>query len=192
MNDIIKVLTVKEYIKALKETFILHDTLQEFIDSYIKNELNNNYTSIFVRRGDKIDEIELISLDKILAQTTIKDDGRTIFVQTDDYSIVNEMKSKFPSCKIKTLTKEIAKGAKNNEMLSWTPEERKEHTDELLQSCVITARANIGWTYHMSNVGTFIKLLGYDTMNIYVDDNHSKESVDKAYNLDHIGPPGVM
>ena len=71
-----------------------------------------------------------------------------------------------PSCKIKTLTKEIAKGAKNNEMLSWTPEERKEHTEELLKSCVITARANTGWSYYMSNVGHFIKLLGFNNINI--------------------------
>ena len=35
----------------------------------------------------------------------------------------------------------------------------------------------------MSNVGNFIKMYGYDKINIYVDKDHSKEEVDKRYEL---------
>ena len=125
------------------------------------------YTSLYVRRGDKIDEMPLISLENILGQTTIRDDGRTLFVQTDDYTVVKDMMSKFPSCKIKTLTKETAGGANNQDMLKWSPEERKAHTEELLISCAVTARAKDGWTYDKSNVGMAIKLLGGDRMHLY-------------------------
>jgi hypothetical protein len=183
-NDIMKEFTVRDKIEAVKETFILNDRLQALVDSYIK-EIGGEYTSLYVRRGDKITERALIPLDDILSQTTIKDDGRTIFIQTDDYSVVKDMRAKFPSCKIMTMTKEDASGAANGNMTTWTPEQRKEHTEELLVSCSVSARAKIGWTYYMSNVGNFIKILGYDAMHIYVDDKNTKEEIEKKYALDH-------
>lgn len=181
-NDIMDALTVEELIQTIQETFVLNDTLQASVDSYIKG-IGGDYTSLYVRRGDKIKEMELISLDDILAQTTIQDDGRTIFVQTDDYSVVKDMKSKFPSCNIMTLTKENASGANNRELVKFTPEQRKEHTEELLISTVVSARANAGWSYHMSNVGMFIKLMGHNNIHLYTDKRYNKEEVDKAYAL---------
>jgi hypothetical protein len=160
--------------KALKETFILQDSIQASIDEYIK-EIGGEYTSLYVRRGDKITERQLVPLDDILAQTTIKDDGRIIFVQTDDYNLVKDMRGRFPSCKIMTLTSETAHGANNMMMLDLTPEQRKKDTEELLISCVVSARANIGWSYYASNVGYFIKLLGHDNIQLYLDAVPSKE-----------------
>lgn len=183
-NAIMDEFTMADFIEAIKETFILQDSIQASIDSYIK-EMGSDYNSLYVRRGDKVAEMPLMTLDDIIAKTTIKDDGRTIFVQTDDYNVVKEMRSKFPSCRIMTLTKEHVIGSNNGDMLNWTPEQRKEQTEELLISCVITARATIGWVYYMSNVGTFIKLLGFNNINIYIDDKYaSKEEIDKTYRLD--------
>ena len=183
-NAIMDAFTMGDFIEAIKETFILEDSIQASIDSYIK-EIGSDYTSLYVRRGDKVLEMQLISLDTILAQINIKDDGRVIFVQTDDFNIVKDMRSKFPSNRIITLTKEDVTGSRNLDLLDWTPEERKEHTEELLKSCVITARANTGWSYYMSNVGHFIKLLGFNNINIYVDDIHtSKEDINNIYRLE--------
>ena len=181
-NDVTKEFTVADFLEGSKEIFILKDHIQASIDSYIK-KIGGDYTSLYVRRGDKVDEMELMPLDDILAQTTIKDDGRTIFVQSDDYNVVKYMRSKFPSCKIITLTKENEMGSFNGDLINCTPEQRKEHTEHLLISCVISARASIGWSYNMSNVGNFIKMYGYDKINIYVDKDHSKEEVDKRYEL---------
>lgn len=183
-NDIMNEFTMADFIDAIKETFVLQDSIQTSIDSYIK-EIGGDYTSLFVRRGDKINEIPLMTLDEILAKTTIKDDGRTIFVQTDDYNVIKDMRSKFPSCKIMTLTKETTFGSNNHDLLNWTPEKRKEHTEELLISSVITARATIGWSYYMSNVGTFIKLLGFNNIHVYIDDKFaSKKEIDNTYRLE--------
>jgi hypothetical protein len=181
-NEVMNEFTVAEQIQAIKDTFILQDHIQQSIDSYIK-DIGGDYTSLYVRRGDKINEMELISLDEILAQTNIKDDGRKLFVQSDDYSVVKDMMAKFPSCKVYTLTKEESKGASNADMIHWSPEDRKANTEELLKSCAISARATTGWTYYMSNVGNFIKLLGYNNINIYGDKKHTKEEIDKKYEL---------
>jgi hypothetical protein len=182
-NSIMDELTVGEIIEGITETFILKGDIQTSIDTYFK-EIGGDYTSLYVRRGDKVSEMELIPLDDILAQTTIKDDGRTIFVQSDDYNVVKDMRGKFPSCNILTLTKETDLGSLNGNLVNSTPEQRKEHTEELLKSCVITTRANIGWTYNMSNVGTFIKLFGYNKMKIYTDDRFNKDLVDIMFSLD--------
>ena len=183
MNDVMRTFTNADLIEAVKETFILNDDLQAKVDAYVKDL--GVYTSLYVRRGDKINEMALISLDDILAQTNIRDDGRKMFVQTDDYSVVKDMMGKFPSCKIKTLTKDNASGSNNVDMVKWSPEDRKEHTEELLMSCAITARAKEGWTYYLSNVGHTIKLLGYDVMNVYTDTKATKEEVQKKYALDY-------
>jgi len=183
-NEIIGELTMAELVEAIKETFILQDHIQSLIDSYIEG-IGGEYTSLYVRRGDKIREAPYMPLDEILAHTTIKDDGRKIFVQTDEYSIVSELRSKFPSCSIITLTKENATGADNNNIIDMTPEERKTHTEELLVSSVVSARASIGWVYYLSNVGTFIKLLGFDTIHVYIEDKYaSQEEINNTYRLE--------
>ena len=125
-------------------------------------------------------------------ETTIKDDGSTIFIQADDYSVIKDIKTRFPTCKIMSLTKESANGSNNQHMINWTPEQIKEETEELLCACVISAKANTGWAYNMSNVGVFIKLLGYENIHIYKDDKYSKEEVDNTFNLDHKWPPGIL
>jgi hypothetical protein len=183
-NDIMDKFTNADIVQAIKETFILQDYIQSSIDSYIK-EIGDDYTSLYVRRGDKASEVAFMSLDDIIAQTTIKDDGGKIFVQTDDFSIVKDMRNKLPSCKIMTLTKENAAGSTNSELHNWTPEQRKEHVEELLISCVVTARAKIGWSYYMSNVGTFIKLLSFNNINLYLDEKYaSKEEINNIFRLD--------
>jgi len=179
--------SIREYIECIKEIFILNDELKKRVEDYIAT-IGSEYTSLYVRRGDKITEMALIPIDDILSQTDIIDDGRSIFLQTDDYSVVGIIKDKFPSCKIFTLTSENSKGADNRKMLDWTPEERKRETEELLVSVSVFVRAKKGWTYYLSNVGTFHKLFGYDNINLYID-KHSRENVDKAYSLDNKGSP---
>jgi hypothetical protein len=182
--------TVQQYIDCTKELFILTDDLQQRVDEY-RNSLGN-YTSLYVRWGDKINETALVSLDEILPQTDIKDDGRTIFVQTDDYSVIIEMKNRYPSCRIMTLTPDTQKGANNSKMSSWDSQKIKSETEELLISSCIFVQAQKGWTYYHSNVGAFHKLFGYSTVDFYVDKKHSKESVNEVYQLDHKGSPYLM
>jgi hypothetical protein len=190
-NNNVPIYTIKEYIDAIKEIFILNDNLHDFINNFIKN-IGRDYISIYVRRGDKIIETSLISLDEILKQTTIKDDGTPIFVQTDDYSIVEEMEKKFPSCKIFTLTEKDERGSNNKKLLDATPDERKKNTENFLCACTITSKAKIGWSYYDSNVGIFIKLLGYDNINLYIDNNTTKEDIDNIMKLTHKGHPGYV
>jgi hypothetical protein len=183
--------TIKEYIDTIKEIFILNDNLQKTIDDYIKS-IGRDYISIYVRRGDKNQDGPLPTVNEILSQTTIKDDGTPIFVQTDDYTVVEEMEKKFPSCKIFTLTDKSERGSSNRKLLEATPDYRKKNTDNFLSGCVIVSKSMIGWSYYDSNVGIFLKLLGYDVINLYIDKRTTKESIDSIMKLDHKGHPGFL
>lgn len=180
--------TIQQYIDCIKEVFVLHPILQARVEEIIEG-IGGEYTSLYVRRGDKVNEVELISIDDILRQAEIKDDGRAIFLKTDDYSVVEEIKNRFPSCTVTTLTPSTKRGANNATMLQWTPEERKEDTEEFLVSAAIFTRAKTGWTYYHSNVGTFHKLSAYNTINFYLDYKHTIDEVNAVYALDHKGSP---
>jgi hypothetical protein len=190
IGDDIPEYTIQQYIDCIKEIFILNDDLQQRVDDYMKQM--QEYTSLYVRRGDKINEMALISIDEILSQTDIQDDGRTIFLQTDDFSVVSDIRNRFPSCNIMTLTPDKKKGADNTKMTRWKSEQIRAETEELLISCSIFVKATKGWTYYHSNVGTFHKLSSYDKIELYVDSAHSKESVENVYKLDHKGPPYAL
>ena len=180
--------TIQQYIDTIKEIFVLQPRLQTRVEEVIQ-EINGEYTSLYIRRGDKVNEMALVSIDNVLQQTDIIDDGRKIFLKTDDYTVVEEIKGRLPSCSIISLTPSTKRGADNMNMLQWSPEERKEDTEELLVSAGVFIRAKRGWTYYHSNVGTFHRLSAYTTVKFYIDSKHTMEEINAVYALDHKGSP---
>ena len=180
--------TIQQYIDCIKEIFVLQPRLQARVEEVIQG-INGEYTSLYVRRGDKANEMALVSIDNVLQQTDIIDDGRKIFLKTDDYTVVEEIKGRLPSCSIISLTPSTKRGADNMNMLQWSPEERKEDTEELLVSAGVFIRAKRGWTYYHSNVGTFHRLSAYTTVKFYIDSKHTMEEINAVYALDHKGSP---
>jgi len=180
--------SLREYVAAIKNIFVLTSELQKKVDDYA-DSIGGEFTSLYIRRGDKVIEMPLIAIDDILAQTDIKDDGRNIYLQTDDYTCVEIIKDKFPSCNIMTLTPVHKRGADNQKMRDWRPEERKVEMEELLIATAVFVRCKKGWSYYLSNVGTFHKLFGYDVIELYTDLKYSREHVKKVYSLDTVGNP---
>lgn len=85
--------TMNDYRKAMLETFQLNDTLQNiYKETVIELELDN-YSSIFIRRGDKmLKESLYIPTYKYIDLILKKDNVKTIFIQTDDYNVYLEAK----------------------------------------------------------------------------------------------------
>ena len=182
-NEGIPIYKTSQYIECIKEIFILKDELQKKIDDYIK-EIGSEYNSLYIRRGDKVMEVELMSIDDILSQTNIKNEAQSLFIQTDDYTSVEYLKTKIPLVKLVTLTPKTMRGSNNQEMTSvLTREEIKADTENLLMSCVVFGRAKMGWSYYHSNVGIFHKLYNYSGVSLYNDKLYSKEEVDSKFNL---------
>jgi len=178
--------SIRRYIDtAIKEIYILNDNIQQIINDKIKEY--GTYKSLYIRRGDKTSE-RIVSTAEILAQTSLKDDGSRIFVQTDDYRAVEEVKAALPSCIVLSIVPKDSVGANNGELSSKPPNIRKAHTEEVLVSNGILLGSTEGWTYSYSNVGAFHKLSGYDKIHLYIDSKSTKESVDKIFQLDSVVP----
>lgn len=191
MSDSLPKYSMREYSACIKEIFTLKDELKKRVEDFVAS-IGGEFTSLYIRGGDKSTEVPQITLDQILGGIDIKDDGRNIFVQTDDYTYVTKVQEAFPSCKIFTTTPEDKRGSTNRFMVGWTPEERKAETEELLVAVSIFVRCTKGWTYYLSNVGMFHKLFAYDKIEFYLQFDHTREYINEQYSLDAVRNPYNM
>jgi len=168
---------ISEYIDCIKEIFTPKDHLIQMSKDKIKS-IGGPYTSIYVRRGDKlISESKHIAIPDILNQLNIHDDGRTVFVQTDDYTVVEELKRVLPSCKIETLTPSSNLGAAYDQHLQKSPDEKKKDFEELIVSILVFLEGGPCWTDLRSNIGRLHKLLGFDKVKLYPIDESKNISL---------------
>ena len=174
--------TLKEYVEAIRYIFKPNIDIEQKAKEYIDN-LGKNYSSIYIRRGDKITsgESHFISTKDILNFTDIQDNCKVLFVQTDDYSVVEEIKEILPNCAVHTMTPINKKGSTNSDIHNASREDVKKDTDELLISTIISANANKCWADYRSNVGRFLKLYSFDKKNVfYYPPNPDKENLSNA------------
>jgi hypothetical protein len=176
--------SIKETIEIIKEIYILQPHIINEIE--IKKKEYGEYKSLYIRRGDKKNEITLMNTSDIIKATNLKNIDQTLFIQTDDYTAVEEVKSTLTNSKIVTITPTTHKGSNNNEMISWTPEQRKADTEQLLISVGIFLGGTECWSYFMSNISVFHKLSNYDKVHIYTDGTMTQETVEKKYDLNNI------
>ena len=78
------------------------------------------------------------------------------------------------------------RGANNVEMIKWTPNQRKNDTEQLLISIGVFLGGIECFSYYYSNISVLHKLLK-NTVKIYFDDSTTQEEIDKVYNLDNYG-----
>jgi hypothetical protein len=167
--------SLRKFNEAIKEIFILNDDLMGRVQSFI-DEIGGPYVSIYVRRGDKVGgnckEMDAIDLDSLIKDTGIEQGN--VFVMTDDYSVVEEVKKLLPACKIFTMTEPVSRGADADVLRNNGPEQRKKHAEELLSSMEVFNRGEKGWTDNRSNLGRLLKMRGLDKIVLYPMDEASK------------------
>jgi hypothetical protein len=150
---------------AVKEIFKVKIYLQERAQSYIN--ILGDYNAIYIRRGDKSTEIEILPIDKIVNYTDLKQHNTTLLVQTDDYNIIDDVKKCIPNCNVKTTCLKHNIGSSHAEIQKWKDEQRKSETEKLIVEMLVFAKAKRAWSDHRSNVGRFHKLYSYDTTFLY-------------------------
>jgi hypothetical protein len=94
-NTILDNFTLNDYRNAISEVYIYNkNTKERIIEIKKKFNLLNNYSSIFIRRGDKlISESNLYNASNYIELLLKKDPKcKRIFIQTDDYNSVIEAK----------------------------------------------------------------------------------------------------
>ena len=178
--------SLNDYIAAIKEIYKLKSSLIEKANKII-NTLGN-YKAVYIRRGDKIaaSEAKIISISDIIQKIKIDKDEK-LFVQTDDYSVVKEIKRILPTVEIISTVPENKFGSYHHSM--WVEVDKnknknpninkietildkdslkiKEDCEELLIGVYICTNAKECWVDKTSNVSRFIKLYSPDTVHIY-------------------------
>jgi len=174
--------TLADFFHASRELFIPHPFILSRVDSIVKDL--GKYTSIFVRRGDKVtqNEAKFIPMRTIL-QSIPHDESTTFFIQTDDYTVVEELMSECPHNKVVTLVPPTKRGSWHSKQFrlsancshSLSLEEKPKHviyeeTQEMIVGLLVCLRANQCWTDDTSNVGRFLKLYNPNGVKIYPND----------------------
>ncbi len=177
--------TLGHYRTALRELFRLTPLLSHEVRKVI-DRIGGPYTAIFVRRGDKIvAEASYIPMSTIL-EWVPHDESTVFFVQTDDYTVIEEMRALLPTHTIHHTVPPHKRGSyhsiqyKQSVAIPWTlktPEEAYQETTEMLVGLSVCLAATHCWTDDTSNVGRFLKLMD-DKVHIYPEDY----SVDESYN----------
>ena len=167
--------TLGKFNEAMKEIFLLNDDLMARAQSFIDG-IGGPYVSIYVRRGDKITgtfkEMEAMDMKTLIDGTGIQDGN--VFVMTDDYAVVDEVKKLLPACKIFTMTEEASRGADADALRNNAPDQRKKHAEELFTSIEVFNRGDKGWADNRSNVGRLLKIRNPDKIILYPFDDSSK------------------
>lgn len=177
---------VSQYIQAIKDIFIVKPHLLKRANNCI-DKLKEYYSGIYIRRGDKEREMEILSIRDILDYTDIQNDDsiETLFVQTDDYTVVNDIKEILPQRNVKTTCSKQNVGSSYNDSLNWSKEQRKIETEKLIIDVLVFTAAQHGWTDHRSNVGRFHKLYSYNTVSLYPPPT-------QTYTMDSLINPGHL
>jgi hypothetical protein len=165
--------TFSELSDIVKEILVPKDDLAQKAKEFTES-IGGPYTSLYMRRGDKIQgchtsskEMDLIPTPDLLKEFGITDDGRRIFVMADDYTAFEEVKKELPSCKVFTLTPETNRGLTQNSIRAFSPEERKKQSDELITSMQVFFDGEKGWADNRSNLGRLLKLGRPEKVNLY-------------------------
>jgi len=172
--------SLNDYINAINNIYILNKDLIERGDKII-NQLDNNYIAIFIRRGDKITEAKFISIPVILSKINITNETK-LFIQTDDYSVVEQIKILLPNNMIYSTVSTEKRGSYHNKdylhrsskgksniipLCDKKKDQIKEETEEMLIGLYICKMAKECWVDHTSNVSRFVKLSSPNTVKFY-------------------------
>jgi hypothetical protein len=176
-NVISQEFTAAQYADACKELF---KPAKQFLDKAeaFRSGIGGPYTSLYVRRGDKVNgitkEMDLLSVEQILDTTGIANDGRKLFVQTDDYGVVEEIHKLRPSVVVKTLTPSTERGASFASIKAMSADQRRAHMEELIVSSLCLVKGTPAWSDIRSNVGRFHILYAYGAVKMYPKSGESE------------------
>jgi hypothetical protein len=132
--------------------------------------LNGSYAAFHIRRGDKTEgyfdhggnfviEGELTSAKAYLSTLRKKaPDIRSIFVMTDDYSIVEELRVAAPDLDMETFSAPTERGYRQNDFSAKSSAEKEESLKRLLAEAQIAARSELFLGGFKSNVARYIAL----------------------------------
>lgn len=129
------------------------------ISSYINSiSLPENYISMQIRGGDKNKEKEIYAVESYMKEAINSSISKNVFVLTDDYRIMQELKMKYPTWKFSTLCSPSEKGYVHPEFVKLSKKERYLKVLKLLASIDICASSEHFIGTYSSNPGNYLAM----------------------------------
>jgi hypothetical protein len=155
-----------EYVNCIRELFVLKPHLIDRVNALVST-LPSDFIAVFVRRGDKLfKEAKYIPVSEIFKHIPHTETD-TFFIQTDDYSVVEEITSMLPNARIVSTVSPTKRGAFHVQKRSLN--QIREETEEMLVGLSVCLRSSSCWSDDTSNVGRFLKLSN-PNVHIYPED----------------------
>lgn len=127
--------------------------VQDWIDSI---NLPEEYLGLHVRRGDKAIEYAHQGVEQYIGKLKKYSDCKSVFISTDDYSVVEELREKYPDYTFYTLCRPDERGYVQKEFDKLSVQE-KENAQYNLWACIeILANAGHFVGTYSSNLGMFL------------------------------------
>lgn len=131
--------------------------IQEEINSKIKSlNLPTDYVGVHLRSGDKATEAKLSPVQDYINHIKNITDLKKLFILTDDYKNIKELKSSFTDYKVYSFCQENEKGFSEGVYNKLSKEDKKKITVKLLTDCEVLYKSSVFVGTMSSNVGLFI------------------------------------
>jgi hypothetical protein len=134
-------------------------TIHQAIQS-ITHAISPPYVALHIRRGDKIvSEATRIEIDDYVAAIQrVAPKSKRVFIATDDYSVVEEFRQRFPVYQVFTLCSQKQQGHQQSTFNKACPDQKKSDTLNLLADIECISKADHFIGTFSSNIGRFIAL----------------------------------
>ncbi len=161
------------YKEIIRKTWRYNDSIQEKM-AQLKSLLNlpEKYIGMHIRQGDKILENVIYSwkdyFDVLHSISPVKENSLDIFMLTDDYTIIEEIRYEYPNFRIFTFCDENDRGYINSAFQEQTPEFKQLKLIKLFLSIDILCHSEIFVGVFNSSPDLFIEIVR-DKPSYYVD-----------------------
>ena len=141
--------------ELVKMTWRYNEETEDRISRMIQTlNLPAHYVSVHVRRGDKIVEANHMPISQYMDK--LGDGCRNLFVATDDYSVVEEIRAHYPEWAIWTLCTPLERGYMQSAADQECAEEKDRNMITLFATMEILNRAELFVGTYSSNMGMFM------------------------------------
>lgn len=134
-------------------------TLKE-ISFYINTiSIRNEYTSMQIRRGDKITECSLLPIKDYFDVANKLSANKNLFILTDDYRVINEVQDTYSNWQITTLATPDEDGYDHEKFTKICRKEKKQKLIKLFSSIEIIRNSQLFIGTYTTNVGLFLGIV---------------------------------
>ena len=141
-----------------RRIYRFNENTKREIEKYASTvDLSNPFISMHIRRGDKKYETHNVTpLEKYFEEAAKQTDIRRCFISSDDYSVIEEAKERYPEWDIQTISKPEDRGYNQSEYDSLSKDERRESLILLFANIEIMAKAEYFFGTLSSNMGMYM------------------------------------